>query len=194
MRETSKHWNIVISVLGDPEHIEAIGAVACHYNRLEYTLFGLFAHYSKLGHAPARSLFISISNPLRLSLFGKFIESSDESEEVKDLLRHFSICFDVCAQNRNFLMHAWVTRDPKEGELTLLRTMKRDPSTFDRFSLSITELRATAEDIWWVQMFGQSILYWVPLSPERRISALDRSCEGLPAIKGPVPRLLTCRI
>ena len=183
-------WEVIISGIGSRGYVEAVGAIACLYNQLEYTFYGLFYCYSGVSHASARSLFLGINNPFRQSHFRRLVEECDEKEAVKELLHCFADSYEICVTNRNLLMHAWMQGGDEEP-LHVLKFSRRRAPDFEALNLTTGDLRDAARDMFWLQMYGQTLVGWVNRSPEDRITSLDLSCEGLPLQRWPLPRLLT---
>src|SRR5215216_95709 len=89
------------------QHMHALGVVAAHYNHLEMVFQLLFWRYSGIASQPAARLFLRLNNNRnRLDTLQEWIEEKEFNAELKARGLHFVNAFEVCAENRNFLMHS----------------------------------------------------------------------------------------
>src|SRR5580692_558726 len=87
------------------EHIYALGVVAANFNHLEFALLALFYNFIELDDVTTRYLFSYLTNARRVDILLRMVEARELDSEIKDRVSWFATCFNICAENRNFLMH-----------------------------------------------------------------------------------------
>lgn len=143
------------------EHIHALGVIAANYNELEGIFYRLF--YLTLGKAEAgKIIFSKLNNAERIQVAFKIAES--EKPEFRDSYEHFISGYGTATENRNILLHskahnAWPL-DGVVSHLVLAKPTKNNPSENNFVKLDIAELRATADDIASLSIFGLGLFYW----------------------------------
>lgn len=146
------------------DHIHALGVVAATYNRLEFTFFMLFLHYYR-HRDKAASLFGQFKNNYRIDTLIAAIEASESDKNVEDRMRWFLHCFEICADNRNTLMHSEVhdvELSPTTREFVRLRkSTKQDPRNFLSGELTLTQIRNAADEMWLMDHYGIDMIFWL---------------------------------
>jgi hypothetical protein len=99
------------------------------------------------------------------------------------------LCYDICTENRNILMHAVQYSFPKpETQVTHIRLRKRasqDPNRQVRFEFPITDLRLIADQMHENSLYGWDLWQWLMARALHR-SWIEQGRAGMPA-PGPLP-------
>lgn len=184
-------WQEITNKVGSAEQLEAMGAVASLYNDLEYTFFGLLTGLSNGEFESSRAQFLSMRNPARLALFRKQLQQTTEPGYSVERLSHFADCFEICAQNRNLLMHSWTWNLADGADSLLVLKSTRKPTGFEHLNFTSAELRAVATEIWRVNQFGQTLSYLIGQTGESRDAREDKSVQFMtPEQMCSLPRLI----
>jgi hypothetical protein len=160
--------------VGNSDYIHALGVIASVYNLLEFRFRSLFAIYTRLPSEPAYKLFGKLSNEMRLELIHGAIPFSSHPEPIKQDVNHFLTGFKICADNRNILMHSTVVYVFGPGDtpcpelsppgqqpqgVSFQKSPKGDPFRINTYSVSLPEIRAFADAIHDLEVYGDK-LYW----------------------------------
>lgn len=143
------HYNI-----GQPNHIHALGMASAMYNQMELSLQLLLTAYSGLGNDTTQWLASNLSNNLRLELLKRCAEDREKNSATKDAILHFARCFDICAENRNFLMHSMVKTPTNEEILSLAKASRNNPKKFNEIDLELDDIRRVADEIASISSYG----------------------------------------
>lgn len=147
-------------------HMHALGVVAANYNSLENTLSLLMYHYSgKLGSMPQLLFSLLNNNHNRLTMLRCYIDENEFDPAVKEYLTYFAAAYDICAENRNFLMHG-MTQSPSDSQnLLLSKFARRDPTRLNYLELTADDIREVADDMFNFDVFGLGIFLWLRARP-----------------------------
>lgn len=133
------------------DHAHAVGVLALYYTRLEMSIFAFFQLYAP-GSPEAQSyLFSSLTNAQRRG-FIRAIAAANEPEEVAEAISYAMLCFDICSENRNLLMHsapAW----SQVGELVMGKIRPTEPHMMTMYNFSLADLRAAANSVDEVELY-----------------------------------------
>lgn len=140
--------------VGQPKHIHALGVIAAKYNGLEFSLFCLMMDYTGLSSETAQWLFANLSNNLRLDLLKRCVREKETEPVMKEYVLHFADCFDVCAENRNILMHSMVGKTNDAALLNFAKSSKNDPRKVNTLDLRLGDIRRVADAITIVDGMG----------------------------------------
>lgn len=151
---SSDNWPQPRYDIGQPKHIHALGVVAAMYNHLEFALFCLLLDYTGLGSQRTQWLFANTSNNLRLDLLKRSVSEGEGSPEVRDRMHHFADCYDLCAQNRNILMHSKIAKVDDAAVLKFSKASRNDPNKLNTLNLRLEDIRRTADDIATIYSYG----------------------------------------
>jgi hypothetical protein len=145
---------------GLADHLHALGVIALNYNRLEETFYALFCEY--FGTTPSTAiLFSQFKNNFRLEAFKVVVCEYEKDPAVVEALGYFASCYNVCADNRNILMHsAFDAVQPGDTTLKLLKSARNDPRKHTNLPFDIPTLRRTADEIWSVDHYGVDLLFY----------------------------------
>jgi hypothetical protein len=144
------------------DHMHALGVVAAHYNHLEQVFQLLFWRYSALDSTPALRLFQRLNNNRnRIDSLIEWIENKEYNAEMKERALHFVSGFEVCAENRNFLMHG-LTQSPLSASdsLVLAKAARRDPERHNFLHLRLQDIRQIANEIDNLWILGMRLYVW----------------------------------
>jgi hypothetical protein len=166
------------------DHIHALGVIAANYNTLEYALLCLFTHYLGPSGTSAANLFQQMrSNSFRLDTLKCAARARENETVTLGAVLTFIENFDICAENRNFLMHSQIDAlAGRDATLVLAKATRKDPATLNYARLSLTEIRQVADDIHFTEQFGLDLFIYVA---SRRVGQ-RRPLPGRP----PAPRRL----
>jgi len=160
--------------VGNSDYIHALGVIASVYNLLEFRFRSLFAIYTRLPSEPAYKLFGKLSNEMRLELIRGAIPFSPHPEPIKQDVNHFFTGYKICADNRNILMHSTVAYVFGPGDIpcpelsppghqpqgvVFQKFSKGDPFKINTYRVSLPEIRAFADAIHDLEVYGNE-LYW----------------------------------
>lgn len=124
------------------------------YNHLEFALFCLTLDYAGLTNKTTQWLFANTSNNTRLDLLKRSVTEKEANPSVKDSVLHFADCFDICAENRNILMHSMVNKAEDAAILNFAKASRNDPSRVNTLNLRLEDIRRTADEIATVYSYG----------------------------------------
>lgn len=143
------------------DHMHALGVVAANYNHLEFAMHALFWQLSGLDVTVAMHLLSDLSNnKKRLDTLRRFVKAKEADSAVKDLLDHFIVGFDICAENRNFLMHGMTLDAHNSSELILKKFARNDPTKTNYMHLTVQTIRKIADEIDRFDSYGMDIYIW----------------------------------
>jgi hypothetical protein len=92
--------------VGPRECMFVLGVIGVNYAHLEFALAAMFATVTGMGMDTVGPLLPKIRNNVRLDLMRERLPGHRWPEEVIEHVRHFINGFNVCADNRNLLMHS----------------------------------------------------------------------------------------
>jgi hypothetical protein len=146
---------------GLADHLHALGVVALNYNALESAFYSLFCDY--LGTSPSAAvLFSQFKNNFRLDAFKVVVSEYEKDPAVIDALGYFAGCYNVCADNRNMLMHsAFDLVEKGDTALKLLKSARNDPRKYTNLLFDAQTLRQTADEIWSVDYYGVDLHFYL---------------------------------
>ena len=116
--------------------MHALGVVAANYNQLELTLYTIFAHYT--GRTiQAAALFSQMKNNFRIDTLKCLVQANEPDDTIGKHIFYFADGFNICADNRNFLMHSSVDNIQKGATaLPLRKSGRKSPIEFKNIILS----------------------------------------------------------
>ncbi len=171
MTDDSDNWPLPRYDIGQSKHIHALGVVATLYNQMEFSLFCLLMDYTKLSSETTQWLIANISNNLRLELLRRCVGENESDPTTKDHVHHYAACFDICTENRNFLMHSMSSKPNDNASLSFMKASRNDPKKVNHINLCLEDIRCVADDIANTMTFGGLLhIYFAfrdfPQSPE----------------------------
>lgn len=127
-------------------HLHALGAISLLYNRLEHAMCSLFSDYVATNRSIGDIIYSRLSNRERIDVLRELVHLESD-EMVRDCTLHAIGCFEICAENRNTLMHM-IHDHAVDADGPLWGKKRSSDKTRDVFySMSVAELRAVANDI-----------------------------------------------
>jgi hypothetical protein len=160
--------------VGNPDYIHALGVIASVFNLLEFRFRSLFPIYTRLPVPPAYRLFATMTNQRRLAVIRECLDYSSHPESIEEDVRHFLAGFEICAENRNILMHSTIfylfgpgdipcpelaPSGQQPSSLGFQKPSRRDPFEINTYQLTIPEIRAAADVLKAFELYGER-LYW----------------------------------
>jgi len=180
MASIATDWQKEISELGSSEHIEAVGALALFYNRLEFSLYLLMKHFVSFDEEARVQLFTTLNNRERVDLILALASGAEPA--ARDTITHAMGCYDICAENRNLVLHALPGMDTSNPSvLNVLKASKHKPNVLRRYHFTLDVIRRAALDmetttdfidrVWMViseyVQDGQRVLHTLPEKPPK---------------------------
>jgi hypothetical protein len=142
MAENDDPWPSGIYRLMPDEHAHALGTLLNYYNNAENMLFNLVDILLKNDEGARQTINHRLNNSDRLDLLRKL--ATERSVEEGDHILHAVNCFDICAENRNILMHAMIEQRTAE-DFSARKRHATKAGVEVRFDLPLSTLRGTAE-------------------------------------------------
>lgn len=129
--------------VGPRESIFALGVVGVKYAQLEFALTRIFATTLGISLDLGSMLMPKMTNYIRLRLLRERLPSCLWSAEVQDMVLHFVQAFEICAENRNLLMHSNIASMSQDA--IILYKTNRDGRTV-LCNPELRELRQVADE------------------------------------------------
>lgn len=159
------------------EHLEALGAITINWNTLEIMLFMVLRHYIRAPDDSAQAIFFALGNTSRTDLLLTMARKVEKRADVLARVEHFAKAYDICRENRNWLMHAWPDDQPDGDNLVLKKTPSRSPFIAHTLSIPVEALRDVADSIRGWAEYGSLIFLHIE---ENRRAHEDQSTIGAP--------------
>lgn len=140
-------------------HFHALGVIIATFNGLEFALHNLFQWFLKIEDSiSAHKIFGAMSNPERTYCLSDAIDRSKESEQVKDLVRHFLKGFEILSYNRNLLAHSHTMITSKDQpHVRFQKGSRHQPHRWGATDLTVPQLHQVAQDTHNFELFGLTI-------------------------------------
>lgn len=125
-------------------HLHALGVISLAFNRLEHGLSFLFSDLVATNRSIGTSIYGRLSNRSRVDVLRELVLWEAEPSVKQRLLiaiKHF----EICAENRNTLMH--LIDDEMDRDILKTRKLSSDKSRLVFYDISVPSLRKTAEDM-----------------------------------------------
>jgi hypothetical protein len=171
--------------LAPNDYLAALGQVTFVYNMLESMMSNIFQKCSPVADIFAKSLFHKLNNRDRVDLLSAFINENENDKDVLDALLYCILCYDICTENRNILMHS-IYFNPNPEMTRLVKRASGDASREIHFDVPLSDLRMIADQT--VEVFRYAINLFGFVSRREFIAALPPTdpVSGYPKI-GPNP-------
>lgn len=157
MTDDSDIWPLPRFDIGQPKHMHALGIVAATYNQMEFSLFCLLLDYTGLSSETTQWLVANTSNNTRLELLRRCIDEKELDQQAREHAHHFSLCYDICAENRNFLMHSMTSKHSDNELLAFFKSSRNNPKKGNHINLRLEDLRNVAEALCNTWTFGMRL-------------------------------------
>jgi hypothetical protein len=143
------------------DHLHALGVVALNYNALEISFYLLFCEYVGYSEVSAQ-LFSDMKNNFRLETLKATAIKQEKNVAVIDAIGTFVGAFDICALNRNILMHS-VHDLVQDGDsvLKLLKSNRKDPMKQTNLVFDVRTLRQVADEIWTLDQYAVDLAFYL---------------------------------
>ena len=130
--------------LAPNDYLAAFGQVTLVYNMLENMMGHIFEICAPLEDAFAKSLFHKLNNRDRVDLLSAFVRENEEEPETRDAILHCILCYEICTENRNMLMHS--TYFDMRNVAKLVKRASKDPTRELHFDVPLVQLRRLADE------------------------------------------------
>jgi hypothetical protein len=130
--------------VGPRECMFALGVVGVKYSQLEFALSAMFSTVTQIGSSATSILLPKIRNNVRLNLMRESLPDREWPAEVVQRIQHFMEGFNICAANRNLLMHSNIFIMSKDAIL-LFKT--RNSGKTVTCNPTLAEVRQVADDM-----------------------------------------------
>jgi hypothetical protein len=154
------NWPSEEYTLAPNDYLAAFGQATLVYNMLESVMSHLFVRVAPLEEDYAFKLFHSLNNRERVDLLSGFVCKNEADQLVADALLHCILCYDLCTQNRNILMHSTyfdMSFHESEASSRLVKRANKDPMRELHFEVPLLELRSVADQITEVFIYVREI-------------------------------------
>jgi hypothetical protein len=183
-------WPPEARKIGSLAHVHGIGMIALRSAMMEEALTLLLSHLLNLNRQISIPLIHKLPILERAELLRKLV--GDEKMARKELaahLIHATNCFKICAENRNFLVHAiYESTDQFTATMTVKKRSKRNPLNEFRMELPVPILRRIAEEIGNTVNFMLDL--WINLTPKGGPPALPGRQQKFDICGGRPPKKL----
>ncbi len=164
MTEPFEDWNTTTSLHASAKHVHALGAITLLYNDLEHGMSYVFSECISLAQSLSDSIYARLTNKERVDLLRELIAAKERDKSVAEACLHGIKCFEICAENRNTVMHLIQTWSDNRAQ-NILHAKKRnsDKSREIFYRISSDQLRQVADDILATRQFMRGVvmyLYW----------------------------------
>ena len=170
------------------DHIHALGVVAANYNSLEKVFELMFEVCSDLHQAASNKMFASLNNNRnRIDSLKSILETGNPLGREVGL--HFLRGFDICADNRNLLMHGTPYRaDEKRDKLVLQKVARNNPQRTNYLNLKVNDIRKVADEIDRFDDFGVDCIAFISAQRTGGVVQFEDGTSIAPPLP-PLPRL-----
>jgi hypothetical protein len=153
-----ENWPPAGHHVGSVAHVHAFGQIALTSAMLEELIVMLLVQRLPMPRHTSIPLVQALSNRERLEWLRALMETDEKDTAVKELLVHAILCFDICMDNRNMLMHAlYEGTDQATARIKLSKKARSDPLREIKFQVSLAELRKTAVEM------GETVNFMIEL-------------------------------
>lgn len=130
----------------------------------------------------AAPLVQNLNNRERADWLRGLAAADERDPAVTELYAHAILCFDICVDNRNMLIHAlYEGTDAVTAKMKLTKKARNDPLREIKFQVSLEELRKAAVEM------GNTVNFMIELYGYMR-ARRSRDQYGVPAILPPLPQ------
>lgn len=135
---------------GPTDHLRALGVITLMYGYLEGIYQTLFSEATGMTPAQVGALFQRVPNNIRADIMHELLEKTSIPINIKELVRHFSLGFNACAENRHSLMHSrsgGIISDQKHSHHGFVFTKYSRKGNVLVCTPSLSELMAVADSM-----------------------------------------------
>ncbi|WP_321490948.1 hypothetical protein [uncultured Hyphomonas sp.] len=136
-----EEWKRKLEFLGSNETIEAVGALALFYNEVEFSIYALFQFYLQMPSESTSKIFSTLGNRQRSDIIKAFGQAEQDTQ-ARELVPFAMNCFDICAENRNLILHAVPGyKETPSDILSLLKSSRENPHMLKRYEFKVSQIR-----------------------------------------------------
>jgi hypothetical protein len=180
MTNSAGQWPPKHIRLASDDQLIPFGQITLGYNLLESTIHDIFCVCAPLDRGFARGLLGKLNNRDLIDLLSALVKNNEKDPDVRDAILHCLLCYDICTENRNILMHIEIET---VSESMFQKRSRNNPTQFIKFDIEVSELRLIGEQI--ANVFVYAFRIWDFLTWDD-----PNSPRALPE-KLPKPRKLT---
>jgi hypothetical protein len=134
----------------------ALGQISLTYNLLEFAMSSIFVHTVPSEYTFAIKLFHKLGNRDRVDLISALLHQNEKRQDMRNALLHFILCYDICTENRNIIMHA-VVEDLDRAALRFSKRASKDPLREVIYHAPLNDLRLIADQNAETFFFGMEL-------------------------------------
>ncbi len=141
-------WKTASALTASAKHVHALGVITLLYNDLEYGMLSLFDEQLRADPEICEAIFVRLSNRERVDILRDLALKQESDPAVRDAVLYGVKCFDLCAENRNTLMHIIHSWSEWNKENDLYGKKRSSDKSHDVWYLvTADELRKVADDM-----------------------------------------------
>jgi hypothetical protein len=179
-------WPSPKNKIGDTDHVHAIGQISLVLNFLEDVFGNLFQLIFPADLSYGEGLFHGLNNRDRVDMFSAIVRFHQKEAEVSSRLLDAMRYFNICADNRNIVMHSVSQFDDTPSPIMrLAKKAARDPKKTNYYNLSLEDLRRVADETAATFLFLFKMSIWL----DKRADGKSPQIDALPD-KPIQPRIL----
>lgn len=157
-------WPQYGAQFGTVAHLHALGQITLMYNYVEMVAGSLFNQCMPTEAEFTDALFHKLNNRDRVDLFSAVIASAEKDAAAREALLHYLLCYNICTENRNILMHALhYSHGHLEHATPIMLTKKasQDPRRELHFEFPLADLRLIADQMYENFQYGNELWRWL---------------------------------
>jgi hypothetical protein len=139
------------------DHLVALGVITTNWNTLERVLFQLFFCFLEAPRDSAKTTFHALGNVGRSEVLLTLARRGEYRLDVVEHVQHFVKAFDICRENRNWLLHAHATSETSDSVLVMEKQSRKDAFSSRTLMFPVEQLRSVADEIHATLEFGGKI-------------------------------------
>jgi hypothetical protein len=146
------------------DHMHALGVAVANYNSLEFVFQALFEFYTSFEDlSAAHHLFSQLNtNQKRIEILSRPVSYKErKNPAVSDGIEHFLRGVDICAENRNLLMHGRIFEADTRTDLVLQKYARKDPTKVNYMHLTVQDIRRVADEFSDYEAYGAQMYLWL---------------------------------
>jgi hypothetical protein len=175
---------------GPSDHVHALGVVSVNYNHLEWVLWTFHIHYLRAHHSITSLIFQKTPTNVRLQILGQLAAHTVTDPEMREHIEHFIKGYNLCANNRNVLMHSQLLAGRESNDVFPATKFSKKTAKLASFEFTLPDIRRVADEIFEWGTYGGLIVsyaFWrnrtvkrgaaPPTSPKK--PALPKELEAM---------------
>jgi hypothetical protein len=161
MDKSPDDWPNAYNSIADTAHVHAIGQLSLMYNSLE-EMFGFVWQSSFPADGDySEMLFHKLSNRDRVDMLSAFIRFGEKDAVAREHLLYALLCFNICTDNRNIVLHAVTESASAAGIFRLSKKARKDPARTALYDVPLPVLRQVADDAGATFHFWTDLFVWL---------------------------------